>query len=49
MVSYESDSNESNSDIDEDKVTSTQHTDGNIYAKDVAEAINDDNESVISI
>ena len=45
MVSDESDSNDPYSDTDRDSVASTQHTDGNIYAKDAEEAMNDDKKS----
>ena len=49
MVSDESDSNGTNSAIDEYSIALKKHTDGNIYAKDATEEINDDNESVTLI
>ena len=49
MVSDESDSNGTNSAIDEYSIALKKHTDGNIDAKDATEEINDDNESVTLI
>ena len=49
MVSYESDSNDPNSDKYKDSVASTQHTYGSGDAEDSVEAVNDDKKSVTSI
>ena len=49
MVSDESDINNPNIDTDGYSVASTQHTDGNRYSNNSAEAINGDDKLVTSI